>query len=107
MHGLSALATGGAFLPMTVLTSFVGPVGAGGAMAVTALTALLLEKVPAERAGVASGVLDAARQLGGALVADRSGFVSGPHTSLLIAAATVAVSVVATLSFGRTCVFRG
>ncbi|MFE3142555.1 MFS transporter [Streptomyces scopuliridis] len=152
VHGLSALATGVAFLPMTVLTSFMGPVaarlttrfgaripviagqclmagglvamvtvpagapvwlsvvlmvpvGAGGAMAVTALTALLLENVPAERAGVAAGVLNAARQLGGALavaafgalVADRAGFVSGLHTSLLIAAATVAASAVATV----------
>ncbi|MEU7305759.1 MFS transporter [Streptomyces sp. NPDC007206] len=152
VHGLSALATGVGFLPMTVLTSFMGPVaarlatrfgaripviigqglmaagllamvtlptgapvwlpvvlmvpvGAGGAMAVTALVALLLENVPAERAGVASGVLNAARQLGGALavaafgalVADRAGFVSGLHTSLLIAAATVAVSIVATV----------
>ncbi|MER5805408.1 MFS transporter [Streptomyces mirabilis] len=152
VHGLSALATGVAFLPMTVLTSFMGPVaarlasrlgaqmpvvigqslmaagllamvavpasaavwltvvlmvpvGACGAMAVTALTALLLEKVPAEQAGVASGVLNAARHLGGALavavfgalVADRTAFVSGLHTSLLIAAATVAVSVVATV----------
>ncbi|MFE2038665.1 MFS transporter [Streptomyces scopuliridis] len=152
VHGLSALATGVAFLPMTVLTSFMGPVaarlttrfgaripviagqclmaggllamvtvpagapvwlsvvlmvpvGAGGAMAVTALTALLLENVPAERAGVAAGVLNAARQLGGALavaafgalVADRAGFVSGLHTSLLIAAAIVAASAVATV----------
>ncbi|WP_225890821.1 MFS transporter [Streptomyces dioscori] len=152
VHGLSALATGVGFLPMTVLTSFMGPVaarltvrfgaripvvtgqclmvvgllamtavptgapvwlsvllmvpvGSGGAMAVTALTALLLEKVPAERAGVASGVLNASRQLGGALavavfgalVAGRAGFVSGLHTSLLIAAAIVAVSVVASL----------
>ncbi|WP_369240256.1 MFS transporter [Streptomyces sp. R21] len=152
VHGLSALATGVGFLPMTVLTSFMGPVaarlatrfgaripvtigqslmavgllamvmvpagapvwlsvvlmvpvGAGGAMAVTALVALLLENVPAERAGVASGVLNAARQLGGALavavfgamVADRAGFVSGLHTSLLIAAGVVAVSIVATV----------
>ncbi|WP_328869269.1 MFS transporter [Streptomyces sp. NBC_00287] len=151
VHGLSALATGVGFLPMTVLTSFMGPVaarlatrfgaripviigqslmaggllamvavpggapvwlsvvlmvpvGAGGAMAVTALTALLLETVPAERAGVASGVLNAARQLGGALavavfgalVADRTGFVSGLHSGLLIGAAVVAVSIVAT-----------
>ncbi|MEV4033577.1 MFS transporter [Streptomyces umbrinus] len=152
VHGLSALATGMAFLPMTVLTSFMGPVaarlatrfgarvpvvigqalmaagllamvtvpvgapvwlsvllmvpvGSGGAMAVTALVSLVLEKVPAERAGVASGVLNAARQLGGALavavfgalVADRAGFVSGLHTSLLTAAAIVAVSVIATV----------
>lgn len=97
VHGLSALATGVAFLPMTVLTSFISPVadrlsmrfgarmpvisgqllmvagllamvtvpagapvwvsvvlmmpvGAGGAMAVTALVALLLDSVPVERA---------------------------------------------------------
>ncbi|AQU70115.1 MFS transporter [Streptomyces niveus] len=152
VHGLSALATGMAFLPMTVLTSFMGPVaarlatrfgprvpvvigqglmaagllamvtvpvgapvwlsvllmvpiGSGGAMAVTALVSLVLEKMPAERAGVASGVLNAARQLGGALavavfgalVADRARFVSGLHTSLLTAAAIVAVSVIATV----------
>jgi DHA2 family methylenomycin A resistance protein-like MFS transporter len=62
--------------------------------------------VPAERAGVAGGVLNAARQLGGALavaafgalVADRAGFVDGLHTSLLIAAATVGVTVLATVS---------
>ncbi|AXG81593.1 MFS transporter [Streptomyces paludis] len=151
VHGLSPLATGVAFLPMTVLTSFMGPlaarlatrlgarvpviigqclmavglvamvavpggapvwlsvvlmvpVGAGGAMAVTALTTLLLENVPAERAGVASGVLNAARQLGGALavavfgalVADRTRFVPGLHTSLLIAAAVVVAAMVAT-----------
>jgi len=89
------------WLPVVLMV----PVGAGVAMAVTALTALLLEKVPTERAGVASGVLNAARQLVGALavavfgalVADRAGFVSGLHTSLLIATATVAVSVVATV----------
>jgi DHA2 family methylenomycin A resistance protein-like MFS transporter len=152
MHEMSALVTGVCFLPMTVLTSFMGPVaarlavrfgarvpvitgqclmvlgllamlaaptgapvwlsvvlmvpvGAGGAMAVTALTAFLLEQVPAERAGIASGVLNAARQLGGALavavfgalLAGRAGFVSGLHNSLLIAAVTVAVSVVASL----------
>jgi DHA2 family methylenomycin A resistance protein-like MFS transporter len=91
--------------PVWLSVVLMVPVGAGGAMAVTALVSLLLESVPAERAGVASGVLNAARQLGGALavaafgalVADRARFVSGLHTSLLIAAAVVAVSVVATL----------
>ncbi|MFC9506236.1 MFS transporter [Streptomyces sp. NPDC057002] len=151
VHGLSALATGVAFLPMSVITAFMGPVaarlatrfgarmpmitgqalmsggllamvalpvsapvwltvvpmvpvGAGGALAVTSMTALLLERVPAERAGVASGVLNASRQLGGALavaafgalVADRARFVSGLHTSLVIAATVVALSAVAT-----------
>jgi DHA2 family methylenomycin A resistance protein-like MFS transporter len=91
--------------PVWLSVVLMVPVGAGGAMAVTALVSLLLENVPAERAGVASGVLNAARQLGGALavaafgalVADRARFVSGLHTSLLIAAAVVAVSIVATV----------
>ncbi|MGW2512917.1 hypothetical protein ACWC0A_26690 [Streptomyces scopuliridis] len=44
-------------------------VGAGGAMAVTALTALLLENVPAERAGAAAGVLIAAATVAAGAVA--------------------------------------
>lgn len=86
VHGLSALATGVAFLPMTVLTSFMGPVAArlatrfgarmpvitgqcliaAGLLAMVALPAAtpvwltVVLMVPAERAGVAGGVLNAA-----------------------------------------------
>ncbi|MEU6351727.1 MFS transporter [Streptomyces sp. NPDC047072] len=143
-RGLSSLATGMAFLPMTLLTAFISPsaawfaarfgqrmpvvtgqltmaagllvlglvpasaptwlmvllmipVGAGGSLAVPALTALLLDRVPAERAGTASGVLNASRQVGGALAvavfgaltARHAGFVHGMHASLLSAAALV------------------
>ncbi|MFH8572465.1 MFS transporter [Streptomyces sp. NPDC017993] len=152
IRGLSALAAGAAFLPMTLLTSFMGPVsarmmarfgarvpviagqclivtglllmaaapasaptgllvalmvpvGAGGALAVTALVALLLESVPAERAGTAGGVLNTSRQLGGALavavfggfVATPGGFVDGLRISLVIAALTVAATGLAGL----------
>ncbi|MEV0777445.1 MFS transporter [Streptomyces sp. NPDC050428] len=145
--GMTALATGLAFVPMTLLTAFVSPtaawfaarfgprmpviagqaamivglvllalvpasaptwllivlmvpVGAGGSLAVPALTSLLLDQVPAERAGTASGVLNTSRQVGGALavavfgalVADRAQFTEGLHTSLAIAAAVVLIT---------------
>ncbi|MFH8655179.1 MFS transporter [Streptomyces afghaniensis] len=148
--GMTALATGLAFVPMTVLTAFVSPtaawfaarfgprmpviagqasmvagmvllslvpasaptwllvvlmvpVGAGGSLAVPALTSLLLDRVPAERAGTASGVLNTSRQVGGALavavfgalVADRAQFTEGLHTSLAIAAGAVLVTTAA------------
>ncbi|MFJ9738610.1 MFS transporter [Streptomyces sp. NPDC101166] len=143
-RGMSPLATGMAFLPMTLLTAFISPtaawfaarfgsrmpiitgqllmatglvvlslapqtaptwlvvvlmipVGAGGSLAVPALTSLLLDRVPAERAGTASGVLNASRQVGGALavavfgalVSHHATFFHGLRTSLLIAAALV------------------
>lgn len=148
--GMTALATGLAFVPMTVLTAFVSPtaawftarfgprmpviagqttmvvglallalvpasaptwllivlmvpVGAGGSLAVPALTSLLLDRVPAERAGTASGVLNTSRQVGGALavavfgalVADRARFTEGLHTSLAVAAAAVLITTAA------------
>ncbi|MGW2702976.1 MFS transporter [Streptomyces sp. NPDC001340] len=148
-RGLSPLATGMAFLPMTLLTAFVSPgaawfaarfgprmpiltgqlttaagllilslapasaptwllallmipVGAGGSLAVPAVTALLLDRVPADRAGTASGVQNASRQVGGALavavfgalIAQHAGFFHGLRTSLLIAAALVLVTTV-------------
>ncbi|WP_377267782.1 MFS transporter [Peterkaempfera sp. SMS 1(5)a] len=143
-QGMSALATGLTFVPMTVLTAFVSPtaawfaarfgarmpvitgqvamtaglvllafvptsaptwlliaamvpVGAGGSLAVPALTSLLLDHVPAGQAGTASGVLNTSRQVGGALavaifgalIADRGHLAAGLETSLLIAAAAV------------------
>ncbi len=152
VHGLSALATGVAFLPMAgahlvhqsggrppvdavrctdaVITGqlrhgrgpaghggrarwsavwrsvvLMMPVGAGGAMAVTALVALLLDSVPAQRSASLVVCLNAALSStapwqsppSGALVADRAGFVDGLHTSLLIAA-DGGVTVLATLS---------
>ncbi|MET7945110.1 MFS transporter [Streptomyces sp. NPDC005302] len=142
--GMSALATGLAFVPMTVLTAFVSPsaawfagrfgarmpvitgqvammaglvllalvpasaptwlmvavmvpVGAGGSLAVPALTSLLLDHVPARQAGTASGVLNTSRQVGGALavavfgalIAGRGHLATGLQTSFLIAAAAV------------------
>lgn len=67
--------------------------------------AVLLNSVPDHRAGIASGVFNTSRQIGGAmavaifgaLLAQSSGFVHGMRVSLLIAAgvalATAAVSL--------------
>lgn len=43
------------------------PVGVGGSFTVPPLTALIIDAIPAERAGTASGVLNTARQMGGSL----------------------------------------
>ncbi|WP_037914227.1 MFS transporter [Actinacidiphila yeochonensis] len=149
-RGMSALATGLAFVPMTVLTAFVSPtaawfagrfgarmpvvtgqvamaaglvllalvpssaptwllvaamvpVGAGGSLAVPALTSLLLDHVPARQAGTASGVLNTSRQVGGALavavfgalIAGRGRLAAGLETSLLVAAGAVLLTTAA------------
>ena len=152
VRGLSPLATGLAFLPMTALAAFVSPVaarlaerfgprvpiaagqflmaagllslrgaaagapialvslltipvGLGAALAIPTVTALLVDSVPAERAGTASGVLNTCRQLGGALavavfgalVAHRESFLDGLRVSLLIAALLLLATTAASL----------
>ena len=72
--GLVATAVGFALLtgigPDTSFASVVGPftlLGIGFGMSIAPLTAAALASVPDERAGVASGLLNMARQLGGVL----------------------------------------
>ncbi|MET8179815.1 MFS transporter [Streptomyces sp. NPDC005336] len=140
-RGLSALATGLAFVPMTVLSAFINPlsaraaerygpripiacgmflmtggllllalvpaatptwalallmlpVGMGGPLAMPPTTALLVDSVPAQQTGTASGVFNTSRQLGGALavavfgalIADQAHFLPGLRLSLVLAA---------------------
>jgi DHA2 family methylenomycin A resistance protein-like MFS transporter len=64
------------------------------ALTMPAATAAVIEAAPADRGGIASGVVNAARQSGGALgvallgamVHARSSFLPGLHVGLLIAA---------------------
>ncbi|MGW9133480.1 MFS transporter [Streptomyces sp. NPDC055681] len=101
--GLVLLAIVPSSAPTWLFVALMVPIGAGGGLAVPALTSLLLDHVPAERAGTASGVLNTSRQVGGALavavfgamVAGRSGFLPGMDASLLIAAAAVLITTVA------------
>ncbi|MYX46151.1 MFS transporter, partial [Streptomyces sp. SID89] len=56
-----------AHTPVWLVLVLLLPLSTGGALAVPAVTALLMDAVPAERAGTASGLLNALRQTGGAL----------------------------------------
>ena len=85
------------------------PVGLGGALTVPALTAMLLDAVPADRAGIASAMLNTGRQVGGAiavavfgaLLAGAHTFLTGMRWSMLIAAAGLVLTAGATLTLPR------
>ncbi|MEU3527168.1 MFS transporter [Streptomyces sp. NPDC038707] len=96
--GLLALFTVDAGTPAPVAAVLLVPLAVGAALAIPALTTVLLDAVPTERTGVAAGVLNAARQVSGGLgiavfgtlVAD--GFAAGLRASLTVAAALLAVT---------------
>lgn len=104
--GLILLTLVPASAPTWLLIAAMVPIDAGGSPAVPALTSLLLDHVPAVRAGTAGGVRNTSRQLGGALavavfgapIADRGHLAAGMETSLLIAAAAVLFTTVASFS---------
>ncbi|MFF4498946.1 MFS transporter [Streptomyces sp. NPDC001401] len=78
------------------------PLALGCALTVPPLTAAMMDAVPAERAGLAAGVLNAARQVAGGLgiavfgtlVSD--GFAGGMRVSLVISAGLLALTGAAT-----------
>ncbi|MGW2959445.1 MFS transporter [Streptomyces sp. NPDC001220] len=155
-RGLSALAAGLVFVPMTVLSAFLGvptacvterlgpsvpiigglslmsvglvvlaalpasapvwltalamiPVGICGPLAMQPTTGLLLESVPAHRSGVAGGVFNTSRQIGGALavavfgtlLASQANPLDGLRAGLLTAAALTLTAAVANLWLPR------
>ena len=53
--------------PMLLVAFVMVPVGVGGSFTVPPIIALVMDNVPAERAGTASGVVNTARQVGGSL----------------------------------------
>jgi MFS family permease len=99
-------------VPVPVLSALMILVGLGGPLVMPPVMALLLEAVPARRAGVASGVFNTSRQAGGALavavfgalLASRATFLPGMRDSLLIAAAVslAAAAVSLLLKPGKT-----
>ncbi|MFJ6850413.1 MFS transporter [Streptomyces sp. NPDC091271] len=107
--GLLTLLTVGGHTGMWVVAALMVPVGLGGALAVPALTAMLLDVVPPDRAGTAGAVLNTARQVGGAIaVAVYGALLTGAHTflagmrwSVLLAAAGLAATAAATLTLPR------
>jgi MFS transporter, DHA2 family, methylenomycin A resistance protein len=103
--GLAALALVPAATPVWALAVLMVPIGLGGPLVMPPLTAVLLDAVPGHRAGVAGGLFNTSRQVGGALavavfgglVAGRGGFLAGARTSLLVAAAVAALAAGAAL----------
>ncbi|MEU0334499.1 MFS transporter [Streptomyces sp. NPDC006193] len=89
--------------PSPVVAALLVPLSLGCALTVPPLTAAMMDAVPAERAGLAAGVLNAARQVSGGLGVAVSGallgqgFESGLRLSLAVGAALLAVTSV--LSF--------
>lgn len=83
-----------------LMAALLVPVGIGLGFAVPSLTAAMLGGVEAERAGLAGGVFNSARQTGGALsvavfgalVSHRATFLGGMRMSLLIAAGLLFVT---------------
>ncbi|WP_328462653.1 MFS transporter [Streptomyces sp. NBC_00448] len=102
--GLLVLLSVGAGTPAVLTAVAMMPLSLGAALAVPALTAAAMGAVPAERAGMAAGVLNAARQVSGALsvavfgalVGGRTHFVTGMRKGLLISAALLAATALAT-----------
>jgi DHA2 family methylenomycin A resistance protein-like MFS transporter len=93
--GLAALAvTTGAHLPYWLLVAPLVAAGFGMSFTMPAATAAVMEAAPEDRSGLASGTLNAARQMGGVvgvallgtLVAQRTDFTAGLHAGLAIAA---------------------
>ncbi|MFJ8825328.1 MFS transporter [Streptomyces sp. NPDC102467] len=107
--GLLALTSVGVHTDVWAVALLMVPVGLGGALAVPALTAMLLDVVPADRAGTAGAVLNTARQVGGAIAVAVYGalltgadtFLAGMRWSVLLAAAGLALTAGATLTLPR------
>jgi MFS transporter, DHA2 family, methylenomycin A resistance protein len=109
--GLSAMTAGLASLallpvttPLWLLSVLMVLVGLGGPLTMPPVTAVLLNHVPTQRAGVASGVFNTSRQVGGALAVAVFGallanndFMAGLRSSLLIAAAVLLATTLASL----------
>jgi DHA2 family methylenomycin A resistance protein-like MFS transporter len=85
-------------------------VGGGGSIAMPPLTGLVLSSVESEQSGIASAVLNAFRQVGGALAiaamgalaSSAAGFVGGAQIGFALAAAVALAAMLAALRIGRT-----
>ncbi|MFD7641633.1 MFS transporter [Kitasatospora sp. NPDC059795] len=97
--GLLVLCLLPATVPVWAVAVLLMPVSFGGTLAVPAMTGLMLSSVPAERAGLASGVLNTFRQVGGAVAVAVYGalvtagsFTAGMRTGLIAAAILLAAT---------------
>ncbi|MFG2355631.1 MFS transporter [Streptomyces sp. NPDC048521] len=98
--GLLGLLSVGSGTPAPVVAVLLVPMALGCALTVPPLTAVMMDAVPAERAGLAAGVLNAARQVAGGLgiavfgaLVD-GGFDTGMRASLVLGAALFVLTFV-------------
>jgi len=92
-----------------LLTAALIPAGAGLGFAVPSVIIVLLDAIPADQAGMAAGLLNSSRQVGGtlavavfgALIAQRASFMSGMRASLLIAVVVLSAATAAAFALPR------
>jgi DHA2 family methylenomycin A resistance protein-like MFS transporter len=101
--GFAGLVAAGHSTPYLALVPALIAAGFGMAFTMPAATAAVIESAPASRAGIASGVLNAARQCGGAIgvallgtLVAGSSFVPGLHLAMAASAAAFATGAVVT-----------
>jgi DHA2 family methylenomycin A resistance protein-like MFS transporter len=96
-----------AHTPVWLVLVLLLPLSVGGALAVPAVTALLMDAVPGERAGTASGLLNSLRQTGGALsVALFGGLLAGAGDTFSLPGMRVGLLAVAALLLGTAALSR-
>jgi EmrB/QacA subfamily drug resistance transporter len=92
-----------------LLAAVLVPAGVGLGFALPSLTVVLLEAIPADQAGLAAGLFNSSRQVGGtlavavfgALVSHRATFVSGMRDSMLIGVLMLFAATAAALNLPR------
>jgi DHA2 family methylenomycin A resistance protein-like MFS transporter len=104
--GLLSLRLIGSNSSYLAITAPLLAIGVGVALAVPSINTAVLENVDARSVGIASGVLNTARQIGGALgvgifgslvVGTAGDLVKGLHTSVLVAGVLMTAGVVLTI----------
>ncbi|WP_436532651.1 MFS transporter [Actinoplanes sp. HUAS TT8] len=103
--GLAALVGAVHLRSVPLVALCVIPIGAGGALAMPAVTGVVLDGVDPDRAGTASAVFNTFRQVGGAvaiavlgsLIAGSATFVPGARAGLAIAAALLLATALTSL----------
>jgi MFS transporter, DHA2 family, methylenomycin A resistance protein len=107
--GLVALLAVGTGPDRVLLAAALVLAGTGLGFAVPSVIVVLLEAIPADQAGMAAGLLNSSRQVGGtlavavfgALIAHRASFLPGMRTSLLIAVVVLAVAAATAVTLPR------
>jgi DHA2 family methylenomycin A resistance protein-like MFS transporter len=92
--GLAGLAAVGAQAPYLLLVLPLAATGLGMSLTMPAATTAVVEAAPANRAGTASGVINAARQVGGVIGVALLGGLTGSAFALAAVAFALALAVV-------------